>query len=125
MIEDDSVDPHETFVLVGGEEYSKEDYTTPLERTFREAWAKQDTVISVDMERARDVWRDKIRRKRKKAFEKLDTDFMMALERGEDTSQIVADKQALRDAPSHPDIDEAQTPEELKLVQPIKEVTVE
>jgi hypothetical protein len=125
MVEDDSVNTHETFVLVGGVEYDKEDYTVPLERTFRSAWSKQDTVITVDMSKAKDVWRDKIRRKRKKVFEELDNAFMIALEKGEDTSQIAADKQALRDAPADPAIDAAKTPEQLKLVQPIKGVTIE
>jgi len=43
---------------------------------------------------------------------------MKALESGADTTQIVADKQALRDAPSDPAIDAATTPEELAAVQP-------
>ena len=43
---------------------------------------------------------------------------MKAQETGADTTQIVADKQALRDAPTHADIDAATTPEELAAVQP-------
>jgi len=43
---------------------------------------------------------------------------MKALETGADTSAIVAQKQALRDAPADPAIDAATTPEQLKLVQP-------
>jgi hypothetical protein len=50
---------------------------------------------------------------------------MKALETGADTTQIIADKQALRDAPSLASIDAATTPAELKAIQPIPNVTVE
>jgi hypothetical protein len=43
---------------------------------------------------------------------------MRALEQGADTSAIVASKQALRDAPAHPDIELAISPEQLKAVRP-------
>ena len=39
--------------------------------------------------------------------------------------QIIADKQALRDAPALTSIDAATTPDELKAIQPIPNVTVE
>lgn len=116
-----------TFVKIGAASYNAEDYSVPSERTFREGWeANADTkVISVNMDQAKDIWRDKIRAARVPELEKLDTAFMKALESGADTTQIVADKQALRDAPAHADIDAATTPDELKAVQPIPGVTVE
>ena len=108
------------FIKIGAYEYAAADYTVPAERTFRGAWeANSGTgVISVDMEVARNIWRDKIRLARTEPLESLDTAFMKALESGADTTQIVADKQALRDAPSDPAIDAATTPEELAAVQP-------
>ena len=107
-------------IKIGADTYDAADYTLPAERTFRGAWeANSGTgVISVDMEAARDIWRDKIRLERIEPLESLDTAFMKALESGADTTQIVADKQALRDAPSDPAIDAATTPEELAAVQP-------
>lgn len=110
----------EIFIKIGADEYAAADYTLPAERTFRNAWeANSGTgLISVDMEAARDIWRDKIRTARTEPLELLDTAFMKALESGADTTQIVADKQALRDAPSDPAIDAATTPEELAAVQP-------
>ena len=89
-----------TFIKIGATEYKAADYTIPAERTFREGWeANSDTqVISVNMPKARDIWRDKIRVARIGALEDLDTAFMKALEVGASTSQIVSDKQALRDA---------------------------
>ena len=110
----------QTFIKIGATFYDAADYTLPAERTFRGAWeADADAgVISVDMAAARDIWRDKIRQARIEPFEALDTAFMKALETGADTTQITADKQALRDAPTHVDIDAATTPEELAAVQP-------
>ena len=116
-----------TFIKIGAASYNAADYTIPAERTFREGWeANEDTgVVSVNMEKAKDIWRDKIRVAREPEQAKLDTAFMKAQETGADTTAIVAQKQALRDAPAHADIDAATTPDELKAVQPIPNVTVE
>ena len=110
----------QTFIKIGATSYDAADYEVPAERTFRGAWeANTNTgVISVDMAAARDIWRDKIRQARTKPLAALDTAFMKALEAGADTTQITADKQALRDAPTDPAIDAATTPEELAAVQP-------
>ena len=116
-----------TFIKIGATSYNAADYTIPAERTFREGWeANADTgIISVNMDAAKDIWRDKIRLAREPELAKLDTAFMKAQETGADTTAIVAQKQALRDAPAHADIDAATTPDELKAVQPIPNVTVE
>jgi hypothetical protein len=108
------------FIKIGATSYDAADYEVPAERTFRGAWeANADAgVISVDMAAAKDIWRDKIRQARIEPLAALDTAYIKALETGADTTQIVADKQALRDAPSHADIDAATTPEELVAVQP-------
>lgn len=110
----------QTFIKIGATSYDAADYEVPAERTFRGAWeANVDTgVISVDMAAARDIWRDKIRQARTEPLAALDTAYMKALETGADTTQIIADKQALRDAPTDPAIDAATTPEELAAVQP-------
>jgi len=110
----------QTFIKIGATSYDAADYTLPAERTFRGAWEADANagVISVDMAAAKDIWRDKIRQARTEPLEALDTAFMKALETGSDTTQITADKQSLRDAPTHADIDAATTPEELAAVQP-------
>ena len=109
-----------TLIKIGATSYDAVDYTVPAERTFRGAWeANADAgVISVDMSAAKDIWRDKIRQARTEPLIALDTAYMKALETGADTTQVIADKQALRDAPDHADIDAATTPEELTAVQP-------
>lgn len=116
----------QTLIKIGATTYDTADYTLPTERTFRNAWeANADTgIISVDMALARDIWRDKIRQARIEPLAALDTAFMKAQETGSDTTQIVADKQALRDAPSLASIDAATTPEELTAIQPVPNVTV-
>ena len=111
-----------TLIKIGAMTVDAEDYQKPDERTFREAWTfggnPDAGIISVDMGKARDIWRDKIRQARAGKLEALDAAFMKALETGADTSAIVSEKTALRDAPADPAIDAATTPEELKLVQP-------
>ena len=116
-----------TLIKIGGADYPAADYTTPVDRTFRDAWdVNVDTsVIHVDMSLAKDLWRDKIRLHRSDALQDLDALYMRALETGSDTTQIVADKQALRDAPSLPSIDAATSADELKSIQPIPGVTLE
>ena len=71
-------------------------------------------AIYIDIPKAKDIWKDKIREKRKSALEKLDVDFMRATEQGNDTTTIVADKQTLRDLPAV--VDTATTTDEIKAV---------
>ena len=115
------------FVKIGATSYNAADYTVPAERTFRDGWeANADTgVISVNMAKAKDIWRDKIRAARVEPLAALDTAYMKALETGADTSSIITQKQALRDAPALASIDNATTPDELKAIQPIPNVTIE
>jgi phosphotransferase system IIA component len=71
-------------------------------------------AITIDIPKAKEVWKDKIRVKRTNALAKLDIDYMRANESGEDTTSIVADKQTLRDLPSQ--VDTATTTDEIKAV---------
>ena len=71
-------------------------------------------MITIDITKAKDIWKDKIRVARKSALEKLDVDYMRANEAGTDTTAIVADKQTLRDLPSQ--VDTATTTDEIKAV---------
>jgi len=73
-------------------------------------------MITIDMLKARNIWRDKIRTARN--FTSLDIQFQRAQEYNADTSGIIAAKQALRDAPDDPRIDAATTLDELKAIWP-------
>jgi hypothetical protein len=75
-------------------------------------------MITVNMEKAREVWRDIIRQSRDPKLAELDIEFQRCVEVGADTSAVVAQKQELRDATAYPPIDDAQTPEELKVAWP-------
>lgn len=70
--------------------------------------------IFVNIDKAKEVWKEKIRTARKPALEKLDVDFVKAQETSSDTSSIVTDKQTLRDLPSQ--VDSATTTDEIQNV---------
>jgi hypothetical protein len=53
--------------------------------------------IKIDIAKAKEITKDKLRAERKPLLEKLDVDFQRALETGADTTAIVAEKQRLRD----------------------------
>lgn len=55
-------------------------------------------MINVNNAKAVEIAKDKIRIDRKPKLEALDVEFQIALESGADTSSIVAQKKALRDA---------------------------
>lgn len=54
-------------------------------------------MIKINIEKAKEIQKDKMRVVRKPLLEKLDIDFSRALETGGDTASIAAQKQALRD----------------------------
>tara|TARA_Y100000401_G_C8143751_1_gene136136 strand:- start:5 stop:442 length:438 start_codon:yes stop_codon:yes gene_type:complete len=88
-----------------------------LDRNFRAAFVcDADMNPVIDMKKAKDVWREKIRKARKPKLEELDIQYMKAQEAGEDTSAIVAKKNKLRDFPAKSEIDAASNLTELKLV---------
>lgn len=70
--------------------------------------------ITVDITKAKDVWKNKIRKARESAMTKLDVDYMKAQEQGSDTTSIVAKKNTLRNLPSQ--VDSATTENEIKAV---------
>jgi len=54
-------------------------------------------MIKINLDKAKEIQKDKIRQVRKPLLEKLDVDFVRALELGGDTASITTQKQALRD----------------------------
>jgi len=90
--------------------------TVPANRAFRGAWVLSGNVISEDLTKAKEIFADKVREARTPLLDALDTDYMKALETSADTASIVAEKQALRDAPTAGDA--ATTIDELKAAWP-------
>ena len=68
--------------------------------------------IKIDIAKAKDITKDRLRAERKPLLEEQDILFMKAQEAGEDTSAIVAEKQRLRDITQQ--VDTMSTVEELK-----------
>ena len=63
------------------------------------------SIIKTDMAKAREIHKTNIRNARTPKLADLDVEFQKALETGASTTDIVAKKQALRDAPADPVID--------------------
>ena len=69
-------------------------------------------MITVNINKAKDITKDRLRAERKPLLEAQDVAFQRALESGEDTAAIVAEKQRLRDITNQ--VDSMTTVEELK-----------
>ena len=78
------------------------------------------SVITVDMDKAKEIYRNVLRSNRKHLLEQLDVDFMRAVESGNTALQAVisAKKQELRDLPADPAIDKVKTTEEFLTIFP-------
>ena len=70
--------------------------------------------FGVDMAKAREIHKTNIRLAREEKFKELDIEFQKALETGASTTDIVAKKQALRDAPADSGITSAADTDALK-----------
>ena len=88
--------------------------TVPANRDFRGAWVLDGSVISEDMDKAKEIFKDKIREVRKPLLEAKDVELMKALEAGTSTAAIASAKDALRDATDASAIADASTIAELK-----------
>jgi len=76
--------------------------TVPSDRHFRGAWSLNGSVISEDMDAAKEIFKDKIREVRGPLLEAEDVVYMKALEAGDSDAQAasVSKKNALRNAPA-------------------------
>jgi len=100
-----------------------EDEDLPWEhKDFIDAWVidKTGRKPRVGMAKAREIHMNRIRAVRDEELKKLDTPYMLALERGltAEAQAIAQQKQRLRDIPQTFDLSAAQTPEELRQMWP-------
>ena len=89
------------------------------DRSFRNAW--EDTgAVTVNMPKAREIHKDKMRQTRVPKLAALDVEFMRALEKNDmaTAAAVATKKQVLRDVTADPAIETAQTPEALIAVWP-------
>ena len=73
---------------------------------------RRNKVITVNIEKAKEIVKEKLRLDRKPLLEAQDVLFQRALETGTDTADIVAEKQRLRDITN--DVDAMTTEAQLK-----------
>jgi len=64
---------------------------------FFDAWELSNGVVSVNLEKAKNITKKRLRAEREPLLAAQDVLFQRALETGADTSSIVAEKQRLRD----------------------------
>jgi len=109
MVDTYIVDKNGQSVLAGG-------VTVPSDRNFRGAWTLSGTVISEDLDKAKEIFKDKIREVRKPLLDAEDVVYMKALEADDASAKTasVATKTALRDATDNSAIADATTITELK-----------
>tara|TARA_R110002153_G_scaffold262502_1_gene423427 strand:- start:80 stop:451 length:372 start_codon:yes stop_codon:yes gene_type:complete len=90
--------------------------TVPSDRHFRNAWSLSGTVISEDMTKAKEIFKDKIREVRAPLLDAEDVVYMKALEADDASAKTasVTKKTALRDAPAASAITSADTIAKLK-----------
>tara|TARA_R100001015_G_C4626666_1_gene185771 strand:- start:1289 stop:1555 length:267 start_codon:yes stop_codon:yes gene_type:complete len=73
-----------------------------------------NSKLSIDMSVAKELHKNKIRSAREIKLQSLDIDFQRAIETSANTTEIVAKKQALRDAPNVNAIENATTTDDLR-----------
>ena len=73
-----------------------------------------NSKLSIDMTVAKEMHKHQIRAARQAKLEALDVEFQRAIETGASTTDIVAKKQALRDATAATDIANATSTEDLR-----------
>jgi hypothetical protein len=64
---------------------------------FFDAWEQTDGVVTVNLDKAKEVTKNRLRYQRAPLLTAQDVAFQRALETGADTAAIVAEKQRLRD----------------------------
>ncbi len=90
--------------------------TVPANRDFRDAWSLSGTVITEDLAKSKEIFKDKIREVRQPLLDAEDVVYMKALETADSDAQAasIAKKKALRDAPAAKAITDADTIAKLK-----------
>ena len=90
--------------------------TVPANRDFRSAWSLSGTVITEDLTKSKEMFKDKIREVRQPLLDEEDVVYMKALEAADSDAQVasIAKKKALRDAPAAKAITDADTIAKLK-----------
>lgn len=82
---------------------------------FYDAWEMDDKTVTVNLDKAKEITKNRLRMERAPLLAAQDVLYMRATEQGKDTSAIVAEKQRLRDVTKL--ADQATTLDELKALK--------
>ena len=69
----------------------------PRDSDFYDAWEMDATSVTVNLDKAKEITKKRLRAEREPLLAAQDVAFQRALESGENTTAIVAEKQRLRD----------------------------
>tara|TARA_R100001510_G_scaffold55625_1_gene59856 strand:- start:31 stop:402 length:372 start_codon:yes stop_codon:yes gene_type:complete len=99
-----------------GNQANASEVTVPANRDFRGAWSLSGKVISEDMDKAKEIFKNKIREVRAPLLDAEDVAYMKALEANDSSAQTASaeKKKSLRDAPAASAINSADTIDKLK-----------
>lgn len=88
-----------------------DDDEVPADRTFRNAWTHDGKTFGVDISKAQEVVKQRLREARAPKLAALDTEFLRAAEAQDAAklTEIAEKKQALRDITAHASITNAKT----------------
>tara|TARA_R110000803_G_scaffold34690_4_gene75598 strand:+ start:1252 stop:1698 length:447 start_codon:yes stop_codon:yes gene_type:complete len=89
-------------------------FELPLDKTFRDAWTIKDLKIIVDLDKAKEIWKNTIRKHRILALKKLDTELIIATEKKLNISSILNKKEELRNLPNK--VDDVKSLDQIKNV---------
>tara|TARA_R100000655_G_scaffold52415_1_gene90231 strand:- start:101 stop:514 length:414 start_codon:yes stop_codon:yes gene_type:complete len=82
---------------------------------FQNAWVIASDNLTINIDKAKKITKERLRQERKPLLEAQDVLFMQAQESGSDTKAIVAEKQRLRDITKS--VDSCKTTDELKALK--------
>jgi hypothetical protein len=88
--------------------------TLPTDNEFYDAWELANKSVTVNLNKAKELTKNRLRAKRMPLLQAQDVAFQRAMESGADTSAIVVEKQRLRDITALADT--ASTLDELKAI---------
>lgn len=97
----------------------------PSDKNFRQAWVYTKKGIDIDMEKARQMHLERIRKVRNSKWPDFDNRYTIAQRDGEDLKKLEKERKTLKNIPQkiEPLIKKAKTPEELIQIWP-KELKV-
>lgn len=98
-----------------GLDYKIIDESELPDRTFRNAWGLEGGKVVEKVDKAKEIKKDELRVERKPLLESLDVAFMTAIEKGEDYTDVIIEKEKLRDITKL--VDECETIDDIKAVK--------